>query len=281
MVSGLLDHHDVYCLIWKDAGDIPVEEGPFGLEHNIRYVVESLTQTGRAHVIGLCQSALPALAATAIVASEPNRPATLTLLGGKLDTRINPTRLDSLARRYPLSWFEEFVVTTVPSFRRGHGRRVYPATTELMMLSVYLMRNLWSGGELFRKILYDDGADPVHHSFLRSFFAVADIPAEFFLDTIACVFHNSALAQGGLTWKGTKIAPENILDTALFTIEGELDDISGLGQTHIAHDLCPRIPPGWRERFHCRQAGHLGLFYGDTWRREVLPRVISFIRQHD
>ncbi len=281
MIMGILPGHDVYCLTWKDAGDVPVDEGPFGLEDNIGYVIDALNSIeGRLHVIGLCQSALPALAATALVAGDSVRPFSLTLIGGKLDTRINPTRMDTLTRRWPLEWYRNFVVTTVPDYRIGRGRRVYSANTEVMMLWTYFLRNFWSGGELFGKVLRDDGADPIQHPFLNSFFSVGDVPAEFYVDTVAQVFHNSALATGQLAWRGTRIAPENILDTALFTIEGELDDISGLGQTRVAHDLCTGIPAGRRASFLCPNVGHLGLFYGSVWRREVLPRFAEFVRQH-
>lgn len=281
MIVGICPDHEVYCLTWKDAGDVRVDEGPFGLEDNIGYVIDALnSMEGRVHVVGLCQSALPALAATALVADDPVRPLTLTLIGGKLDTRINPTRMDTLTRRWPIEWYQKFVVSTVPDFRTGRGRRVYSAGTEVMMLWAYFLRNFWSGGELLGKILHDDGADPIHHPFINSFFSVGDVPAEFYIDTVAQVFHDSALACGRLTWRGTKVAPEKIADTALLTIEGELDDISGVGQTRIAHEFCSGIPTGRQTSFLCPGVGHIGLFYGEVWRREVLPRFAKFIREH-
>lgn len=281
MTLGLLPGHDIYCLAWRDAADVPAKDGPFGLEDNITYVVETIRHLGgRTHVVGLCQSALPALAATAILATEPVQPATLTLLGGKLATNISPTRVDLLMRSLPLVWFENYVVATVPAFRRGHGRHVYPGCTESMMLSTYLLRHCANGGELFAKLLHDDGSDASGHPFSRIFFEIDDVPAEFFLDTVAQVFHRTALADGQLTWQGAKVAPERIKETALLTIEGEMDDISGLGQTRLAHDLCSGIPAERREHLLCARTGHIGLFFGSRWRQEILPHVIHFMQKN-
>lgn len=281
MILGLLPWHDVYCLAWKDAADVPAANGPFRLEDNITYVVEMIRYLGAGtHVIGLCQSALPALAATAILAEDPGRPATLTLLGGKLDTRINPTRVDLLARSLPLVWFENCSISTVSASRRGHGRRVYPGSNELMMLSAYLFRHCASGGELLAKIFQDDGSDAAGHPFSKLFFSIEDVPAEFFLDTVAQVFQQSALAEGLLVWQGTTITPERITGTALLTIEGEADDISGPGQTRIAHDLCTGIPAQRRGHLLCPHVGHVGLFFGSRWRQEILSHISRFIREN-
>ncbi len=280
MILGLLPRHDVYCLAWKDAADVPLADGPFGLEDNISYVTEMIRYLGAGtHVIGLCQSALPALAAAAILAEDPARPATLTLLAGKLDTRINPAGVDLLSRSLPLAWFETCSITTVPASRRGHGRRVYPGSTELMMLSTYLFRHCASGGELLARFFHDDGSDSAGHPFPRLFFSIEDVPAEFFLDTVAQVFQRAALARGRLAWQGTMVDPGRITRTALLTIEGTADDISGPGQTHVAHDLCAGIPAERRGRLTCPQAGHLGLFFGTRWRQDVLPHINRFIRE--
>jgi len=281
MIVGLLPCHDVYCFAWRDAGDVLAADGPFLLEDNIGYVVEMIRHLGAGtHVIGLCQSALPALAAAAILAEEPERPATLTLMGGKLDTRISPTRVDMLARCLPTEWFEDFVISTVPAGRKGRGRRVYPGSAESIMLAAYLTRHCASGGELFAKLLHDDGSDPSGHPFHRLFFSIDDVPAEFFLDTVAQVFHRSALAEGRLAWRDTVVAPDRIAGTALLTVEGQEDDISGAGQTRIAHDLCTVIPAGRRDHLLCSRTGHLGLFFGAGWRRDILPRVSRFIREN-
>ncbi len=281
MSLGLLPGHDVYCLAWNDAADVPLSDGPFGLEDNITYVVEMIRYLGAGtHVIGLCQSALPALAAAAILAEDLGRPATLTLLGGKLDTRINPTRVDLLTRSLPLAWFENCSISTVPASRRGHGRRVYPGSTQLMMLLTYLFHHCASGDELLAKFFHDDGSDATGHPFSKLFFSIEDVPAEFFLDTVAQVFHRAALAEGQLAWAGAIVDPERIRETALLTIEGEADDISGAGQTHVAHDLCAGIPAERRGHLLCPHAGHLGLFFGSRWRQEVLPYISRFIREN-
>ncbi len=282
MILAMLPGHDVHCLIWRDAAEVPVERGPFGLDDNIADVVETLGCLGQGtHIIGLCQSALPVLAAAAILAGKPTQPRTLTLIGGKLDTRINPSRVDTLARSLSLEWFADHALTTVSAFRPGHGRRVYPGSAEFMMLSTYLFRHCASCGELLGKILHDDGEDPLGHPFLQLFWSVVDLPAEFFLDTIARVFQNATLAEGQFAWRGTRIAPDAITSTPLLTVEGEADDISGLGQTRVAHDLCRRIPVERRGHFLCPRVGHLGLIYGTAWRRDVLPRISRFIRENE
>lgn len=281
MILGLLPRHDVHCLVWKDAAEVPLAEGPFGLEDNIAHVVEAIRHLGAGtHVIGLCQSALPALAGAAILAGDPARPATLTLLAGKLDTRINPTKVDLLSRNLPLAWFQTFSITTVPPFRRGHGRRVYPASTALMMLSTYLLRHCASGGELLARFLHDDGSDAARHPFPRLFLSLDDVPAEFYLDTISQVFQRAALPRGRLAWQGGTVDPRRITRTALLTIEGTADDISGPGQTHVAHDLCAGIPAGRRGRLTCPHVGHIGLFFGSRWRQDVLPHIDRFIREN-
>lgn len=281
MILGLLCGHEVHCLTWRDAAEVPVERGPFGLDDNIADVVQMLGFLGEeTHVIGLCQSALPVLVAAAVLAGKPTQPETLTLIGGKLDTRVNPTRVDNLARSLSLEWFADHALTTVSAFRPGHGRRVYPGSAEFMMLSTYLFRHCASGGELLGKILHDDGEDPLGHPFLQLFWSVVDVPAEFFLDTITRVYHNATLAEGQFVWRGTRIAPDAITSSPLLTVEGEADDISGLGQTRVAHDLCRRIPVERRGHFLCPRVGHLGLIYGTAWRRDVLPRISQFIREN-
>lgn len=281
MIIGMLPGHDVYCLTWRNAAEVPLEAGPFGLDDNIADVLQAMRHLGRStHLIGLCQSALPTLAATAILAGDQDSPISLTLIGGKLDTRINPTRIDAIARGHSREWFDEYAITTVSSLRPGRGRRIYSGNAEWLMLSTYLLRHCASGGELLSKILYDDGADPFGHPFLELFFSVVDVPAEFFLDMISRVFHKAMLAEGRFAWRGMRIAPETITSTSLLTVEGEADDISGLGQTRVAHDLCSRIPIERRDHFLCPKTGHLGLIHGTVWRSEVLPRISRFIEKN-
>ncbi len=280
MIMAMLPDHDVHLQCWLDAADVPLKYGPFNLDDNIAYVIGALHYLGSGvHLIGLCQSALSTLATAAILASDGDRaqPATLTLMGGKLDTRIHPTRIDRLALGWPMDWFERYLMTIAPASRAGRGRHIYPAGVEWMMLSLHLFRHFTSGGDLLGKMLHDDGADPMGHPFPRLFFSLMNVPAEFFLDTMVRVFREPALPRSQLVWRGTPVAPAAINGTALLTIEGENDDISGLGQTHVAHDLCTGIPAERQAHFQCPKVGHFGLFHGEAWRNLVLPRIRSFI----
>ena len=280
MILGLLPDHDVHLLCWTDAADVPLEHGPFGFDDNIAYIVDALHHLGAGvHMIGLCQSALPALAATAVLAGRADQasPATLTLIGGKLDTRIHPGRVDHLALNCSLDWLERYVIRTVPAGRAGHGRQIYPAEFEWMLLSIHVFRHFTTGGDLLGKMLHDDGVDAARHPFSRLLFSLANVPAEFFLETIARVFQESALPRGQLAWRGEPVTPSAITGTALLTIEGELDDIAGRGQTHVAHDLCTGVPAERQAQFLCPQVGHFGLFHGAAWRGLVLPRIRNFI----
>lgn len=282
MMLGLAAEHDAHLLAWNDAADVPAALGRFGLEDNVAYVLDAVRRLGPgAHLIGLCQSALPALAAASLLAAggDPSMPATLTLIGGKLDTRISPTRVDRLTRSLPLAWFERQVIGTVPAGRRGEGRRVYPASVERALLLAYLFRHLAGGGELLGKLLMDDGEDPLGHPFIAHLLEADDLPAEFFLDVVAQVFHDAALAEGRLAWRGVPVDPAAVAGTALLTVEGEADDVSAPGQTRVAHRLCARVPDGRRRHLSCPGTGHFGLFHGAVWRGRVLPTFRGFARE--
>jgi poly(3-hydroxybutyrate) depolymerase len=284
LLAALLAEHDVYVTDWADARDVPLDQGEFGVEENIAYLIDFVRCLGgRTHLIGLCQSAMPALAATALLSRHGAvaPPRSLTLINGMLDTRIDPTRIDRLARRHAREWFERNAISEVPQGYPGQGRRVYPAFLQHAALIAYLARHLASGGELLGKVLHDDGADPDAPSFLELFLSVMDLPARFFLDIIELVFRAQALPKGRLLWRGEEVAPAAIRETALMTVEGEHDDVSAPGQTRIAHALCSGIPA--HRRMHYRQAGvgHFGTFHGRAWRHEVMPRLRAFIREMD
>jgi poly(3-hydroxybutyrate) depolymerase len=283
MLSDLLPDFDLHVLFWADPVNIPVEDGPFGLDDNIACVHEALRLLGPGtHLLGLCQSALPALAATALLAvdHDPACPASLALLGGKLDTRINPARVDVMMRSYSREVFARQVLTTVPSFEPGHGRLVYPARLQEMMMLAYVGRHMLSGGEVFRKMLHDDGDDIAAHPFIHLLLSAVAVPGEFFLDTLATVFQDCALAKGRMMWRGIAIDPGAITRTALLTIEAARDDIAGLGQTHAAHGLCGALAPDLRAHHVQEEIGHFGLFHGKVWRGEILPRLSAFITAH-
>ncbi|MBV8526589.1 MAG: polyhydroxyalkanoate depolymerase [Acetobacteraceae bacterium] len=280
MIGGLVLDHDVHVLEWSDARDVPVGAGGFGLEDNISYAAYFLEQLGGgAHLIGLCQSALPALAAAAFLEGEGSlaAPQTLTLIGGKIDTKVNPARVDQLSRSRPLAWYEKNAISKVQAPNQGHGRQVYAAELQRTMLLTYLSRQMMSGGELLTKVLYDDGLDPAGHPFGDAFLDLIDLPAEWYLETMALVFQSSALPEGGLRCRGIKIDPACIRRTALLTIEGERDDIAPPGQTRIAHKFCPHIPEPRRQHYTQRRSGHFSLFHGPIWRNQILPLIRDFI----
>jgi poly(3-hydroxybutyrate) depolymerase len=281
LVVGLASDHDVHVLAWEDAKDVPVGAGRFGLDENIGYVMDSLRQLGRGvHAVALSQSALPVLAATALLSARDNlaAPETLTLLGGKIDTRINPARIDRLARLHSLTWLAANAIRPVPASHRGCGRQVYSTEAQRSALAGYFGRQISRGGELFRKMVHDDGLDPAGHPFGPAFFDVTDLPAEWFLETISLVYQTSALPTGTLSCRGERIDLSLIRSTALLTIEGELDDIAPVGQTRVAQALCSGIPSDRKSHYVQARSGHFGLFHGLIWREHVLPRILDFIR---
>jgi poly(3-hydroxybutyrate) depolymerase len=281
MIAALIPDHQVYLLAWRDAANIAVSAGPFGIDGNIDYVIDSIRRLQtRVHLIGLCQSTLPALAAAALLEDLDAGlcPLTLTLIGGKLDPRINPTRLDRLARSRSAEWFKQNAVTSVMPSKLGEGRSIYSTYTQAISMFAYLASHFSTGGELSRKAFADDGSDLESHPFLPLFLAVMNVPGELFLDTILLVFHEFALPRGLLHWRGTRVDPSAMRRTALLTIEGADDDISGLGQTRVAHALCTGVPPSRHEHYEQSGVGHFGWFPGCAWREEIMPRIRTFVR---
>ncbi len=280
-VGALLAEHDVYLTDWTDAREVPPQDGPFGLDDNIGYTVDFLRHLGPGtHLIGLCQSVIPSLAATAVLAAadDPAEPLSLTLIAGPVDSRIQQTRVARLIADRPLAWFERNVLTPVPAPWPGRGRPVYPAAVQRRGFLMYLTRHLAAGRELHRKVLFDDGDDPQRHPFLSLYLTLMDLPAEVFLDTMKLVFHEAALAQGRLTWRGQPGDLAAIRRAALLTVEGERDDIVAPGQTHAAQALC-RSVPAERRRHHLQMGvGHFGTFHGVAWRHTILPRLTDFMR---
>jgi poly(3-hydroxybutyrate) depolymerase len=200
------------------------------------------------------------------------------LIGAKLDTRINPTQLDRLTRSRSIDWFRRNAVTSVMPSKLGEGRSIYATYTQATSIFAYLARHFSTGGELCRKAFADDGSDLESHPFLPLFLAVMNVPGELFLDMISLAFHEFALPRGLLHWRGTRVDPSAIRRTALLTIEGTDDDISGLGQTRVAHALCTGVPPSRHEHYEQPGVGHFGLFHGRAWREEIMPRIRTFVR---
>jgi polyhydroxyalkanoate depolymerase len=281
-VRTLLPDHDVYVTDWHNGRDVPVSEGGFGFDDYVEHVIDFLGALGeRPHLLAVCQPAVPALAAAAVMAEErhPSEPASLTLMAGPIDARIKPTEVDFLACSQPITWFEKNVIARVPWRYPGAMRRVYPGFLQLTaFVSMNPKRHLASFEQMFWDVV--DGNDAKAQrtmDFYAEYFAVLDIPAEFYLETVESVFQEFRLAQGTMTYRGRPVRPAAIRRTSLFTVEGENDDICGVGQTMAAHDLCTGIPVA-RRRHHLQPGvGHYGVFSGRRWERDVYPQIKQFI----
>ena len=285
-VHTLLPEHDVYITDWHNARDIPVNAGRFGLDEYIDHLLLFMEHLGAgAHMMAICQPCVPALAATAIMAEDDNpaTPRSLILMAGPIDCRINPTEVNELATSKPISWFRRNLITTVPLRYAGASRQVYPGFMQLTaFMNMNLDRHVNSFRALFNELVEGDAEKAESkRSFYEEYFAVADLPAEFYLETVQKVFQDYALAKGELTWHGRPINPTAIHKTTLLTVEGERDDICSLGQTMAAHDLCSRLRPGLRNHFVQADAGHYGVFNGKRWQNSIYPMVRDAIHISD
>jgi poly(3-hydroxybutyrate) depolymerase len=283
-VRTLLRDHDVYITDWVDARMIPVDAGPFGLDDYIAYVRRFIGTLGadNLHVMSVCQPTVPVLAAVSLMASAgETTPLTLTMMGGPIDPRRCPTQVNDLATTKPYAWFETNVVFDVPPNYPGKGRRVYPGFLQHAgFVAMNPSRHFNAHWDFYQDLLRGDLEDAAaHRRFYDEYNAVLDLPAEFYLDTIRIVFQDHLLPLGRWVVDGERVAPEAIHRSALLTIEGELDDISGLGQTRAAHDLCTGIPERQRAHIEVKGAGHYGIFSGRRWREIVYPDVRDFIRR--
>ena len=281
-VRTMLPDHDVFITDWHNARDIGVAHGRFALDEYIDHLIEFLREMGPgAHVVAVCQPCVPALAAAAVMAEDGDEavPHSLTLMAGPIDARVNPTIVNDLAAGRSLEWFERNVIGIVPRRFAGAGRRVYPG---FVQVAAFMRMNPERHRAAFRR-LYDDivaGNEEravATKAFYDEYFAVLDLTAEFYLETIAAIFQDHLLARGEFTWRGRPVDPAAITRTALLTVEGERDDICGVGQTAAAHDLCTSLTP-YRRRQHLQAgAGHFGVFSGARWEREVYPEIRSHI----
>ncbi len=281
-VRGLLAEHDVYITDWQDARQVPASRGPFTLDDYIDTLLEFLARLGpEAHLVAVCQPSVPALAATALLAAAGKAaPRSLVLMGGPIDTRVGATKVNEFARARSRRWFEQMLVQTVPPPYPGLGRRVYPGFMQLSgFMGMNLDRHVGAHLRMFEHLVTGDGESAeAHRRFYDEYLAVMDMPAEYFLETVERVFQEHHLPRGLFTHRGLPVDTTAIRDTALMTVEGERDDISGVGQTEAAHSLCPNVPAERRRHRLQARVGHYGIFNGRRWRNEILPDVADFIR---
>lgn len=288
-VERMLPTCDVYITDWRDAKLVPLSEGTFDLDDYIDYVIEFLEVIGaegdkRAHMLAVCQPSVPCYAAVALMGADkhPNRPKTLTMMGGPIDTREAPTAVNTLATDRPHSWFEQNVVATVPMTYPGAGRRVYPGFLQLAgFMTMNLGSHMVSHWEMFRHLVDGDGesADSTKE-FYDEYRSVCDMDAAFYLQTVDLVFQTHALPNGTMTHRGRPVDPGAIKDTALLAVEGERDDISGLGQTKAALTLATGLPDKAKQYHMAESVGHYGIFNGSKWRTKIAPVLEKWIETH-
>ena len=284
-VRSLLHDHKVFITDWTDARMVPTDAGPFHLDDYVAYVQDFIRHVGpSAHVISVCQPTVPVLAAVSLMASAGEKtPLTMTMMGGPIDARKSPTAVNNLAMDKSYQWFENNVIYRVPQNYPGAGRRVYPGFLQYSgFVAMNPDRHVTSHYDYFLDLVRgDEESAESHRAFYDEYNAVLDMPAEYYLDTIKKVFQEFALVNGTWVVDGQSVRPADIRQTALLTIEGELDDISGTGQTRAAHDLCSGIPAEHRFHYDAQGAGHYGIFSGRRWREQVYPRVRSFIADYE
>ncbi|MBB3214908.1 poly(3-hydroxybutyrate) depolymerase [Herbaspirillum sp. Sphag1AN] len=282
-VRGLLPEHDVYITDWTDARMVPVSAGPFHLHDYIYYVQDFIRTLGPdVHVISVCQPTVPVLAAISLMASanDPKLPKSMTMMGGPIDARKSPTAVNDLATEKPFSWFENTVIYSVPASYPGFGRKVYPGFLQHAgFVAMNPRRHAQSHWDFYMHLRDgDDESAESHRKFYDEYNAVLDMPAEFYLETIKVVFQDFNLPKGTWVIEGKPVRPQDIKSVALFTIEGELDDISGSGQTQSAQELCSSIPKARKQHLTAAKCGHYGIFSGRRWREMVCPQITEFIK---
>jgi polyhydroxyalkanoate depolymerase len=281
-VQTMLTDHDVYITDWHNARDVPLAAGRFGLDEYAGHIMDFLGAMGPgSHLMAICQPCVAALSAVAIMSEDahPATPASMILMAGPIDCRIAPTAVNKLATDKPIEWFEKNLISTVPMRYGGAMRKVYPGFLQLSaFLNMNLERHISSFRGFFEDLVNNDREKAeATRSFYKEYFAVADLPAEFYLETVKRVFQDYALAKGELTWRDRKVNPGAIHRTALLTIEGERDDICSLGQTLAAHDLCSGLRQYMKTHYIQPGAGHYGVFSGRRWSGSIYPVVRDVI----
>ena len=287
-VKTMLKDHKVYITDWKNARLVPLSEGEFHLDDYVNYVQDFIRHLqgvyGNCHVISVCQPTVPVLAAVSLMASRGEKtPLSMTMMGGPIDARKSPTAVNNLAMNKSYEWFENNVIYRVPSNFAGAGRRVYPGFLQHTgFVAMNPDRHMTAHYDYFLDLIGgDDDSTEQHRQFYDEYNAVLDMPAEYYLETIKKVFQEFALVNGTWNVKGTLVRPQDITTSALLTVEGELDDISGSGQTKAAHDLCTGVPADRRFHYDVQGAGHYGIFSGRRWRDMAYPQVRDFIRRYN
>lgn len=284
-VKALLPNHNIYITDWVDARMVPLREGPFHLNDYVAYVQEFLEFLGSdTHIVSVCQPTVPVLAAVSLMADDnsPCLPKTMTLMGGPIDTRESPTQVNDLAIKKSYRWFADNLIHRVPARFPGFGRKVYPGFLQHCgFIAMNPDRHAQSHYDYYLNLIKGDNSDAeAHQRFYDEYNAVLDLPAEFYLDTIDVVFQRHLLPKGEWEVNGRRVDPSKIANVALFTIEGEHDDISGLGQTRAAHRLCANIPEDRKQHYTAPECGHYGIFSGRRWRETIAPQLAAFFRKH-
>ncbi len=282
-VKTLLKDHDVYITDWLNVRDIPLNKGKFDFDSYVRHVIDFLEYLGpHSHLMAVCQPTVACLVATAVMSEDQHDcvPKSLTLMAGPIDVRNNPTKVNDLANQKPLSWFKQKLIDTVPSQYQGRGRKVYPG---FVQLNAFMSMNLERHKESFKKlyeyrIAGEDEKAQVIHDFYDEYFAIMDLSADFYIETIQKIFQDYDLPNGCLTFEGRLVNPQKIRKTFLLTVEGERDDICGIGQTLAAQDLCSALPPFMKSHHLQPGVGHYGVFNGKRWETQVYPVVRNLIQ---
>jgi poly(3-hydroxybutyrate) depolymerase len=285
-VKTMLPDHDVYITDWHNARDVPLTAGRFGVDEYTDHIIRFLETMGPgAHVAAVCQPCVAVLAAASVMAqaNNPAQPRSMTLMAGPIDTRVNPTTVNELARKKPIDWFERTLTASVPLRYPGAFRRVYPGFVQLVaFMSMNIERHVKAHKELYENLANGElEKAAVTKAFYDEYFAVLDLTAEFYLETVRLIFQDYALPLGKLEWHGLKVDPTAIRRTMLLTVEGERDDICAVGQTVAAHDLCSKLRP-YLKRHHMQAGvGHYGVFSGKRWETQIYPILKNVILSSD
>ena len=285
-VRTMLPEHDVFITDWHNARDVAPAHGRFGFDDYVAHLIRFLETMGPGtHVVAVCQPCVAALVAASVMAQadSPAQPRSMTLMAGPIDTRVNPTKVNTLAKSKPIGWFEQNLIARVPHRYGGGGRRVYPGFVQLAaFMSMNIDRHVKAHRDLYENLANGNAAKATQtKAFYDEYFAVLDLTAEFYLETVQLVFQEHDLPRGSLTYQNRRVEPHAIRRTGLFTVEGERDDICAVGQTLAAHDLCSSLR-SYRKRHHMQAGvGHYGVFSGKTWEHQIYPMVKNVILQSD